>query len=148
MGDKINRRFKKLGPGLVAGLVDRAVAAITSQMGRRCAPRSRRIVDRGKDRRMVSVERFQELRFVATENRVEITRPGRTASKKLSLVLTNLSSPAVGSAAGRLQNAWLWRSRPVRKLDDPAALLAEIIDAINDLDKAAQNPRFQMKSWW
>jgi len=135
MGDKITGAFKKLGPGLVAGLSIGAVAAITSQMGSVV----RAVAEIGDAAKIagVSVERFQELRFVATENRVEIDAL-TDGLKELSLRADEFVVTGGGSAADAFKRLGYGAADLSRKLDDPAALFAEIIDRINDLDKAAQ----------
>lgn len=135
MGDKITGAFKKLGPGLVAGLSIGAVAAITSQMGSVV----RAVAEIGDAAKIagVSVERFQQLKFVATENRVEIDAL-TDGLKELSLRADEFVVTGGGSAADAFKRLGYGAADLSRKLDDPAALFAEIIDRMNDLDKAAQ----------
>ncbi|MFT6535426.1 MAG: hypothetical protein ACJAQU_000318 [Loktanella salsilacus] len=135
MGDKITGAFKKLGPGLVAGLSIGAVAAITSQMGSVV----RAIAEIGDAAKIagVSVERFQQLKFVATENRVEIDAL-TDGLKELSLRADEFVVTGGGSAADAFKRLGYGAADLSSKLDDPAALFAEIIDRMNDLDKAAQ----------
>ena len=135
MGDKIGAAFKKLGPGLVAGLSIGAVTAIVDQMGNVV----RSVAEIGDAAKIagVSVERFQQLKFVATENRVEIDAL-TDGLKELSLRADEFVVTGGGSAADAFKRLGYGAADLSRKLNDPAALFAEIIDRMNDLDKAAQ----------
>lgn len=135
MGDKITGAFKKLGPGLVAGLSIGAVTAIVDQMGNVV----RSVAEIGDAAKIagVSVERFQQLKFVATENRVEIDAL-TDGLKELSLRADEFVVTGGGSAADAFKRLGYGAADLSRKLNDPAALFAEIIDRMNDLDKAAQ----------
>ena len=135
MGDKITGALKKLGPGLVAGLSIGAVTAIVDQMGSVV----RSVAEIGDAAKIagVSVERFQQLKFVATENRVEIDAL-TDGLKELSLRADEFVVTGGGSAADAFKRLGYGAADLSRKLDDPAALFAEIISRMNDLDKAAQ----------
>ena len=135
MGDKIGATFRKIGPGLIAGLSIGALTAAVTQLGS-VVKGIAQIGDQAKIAGL-SVEKFQQLKYVGDQNRVEVDAM-IDGLKELSLRADEFVTTGGGSAAESFRRLGFSASELSSKLSDPAALFAEIIDRLNDLDQAAQ----------
>lgn len=85
----------------------------------------------------VGIEAFQELKFVAEQNRVSVD--GLTDGlKELNLRADEFIETGGGSAAEAIRRLGFNAEKLKDKLKDPSALFTEIIGKLQDFDKAAQ----------
>lgn len=85
----------------------------------------------------VGIEAFQELKFVAEQNRVSVD--GLTDGlKELNLRADEFIETGGGSAAEAFRRLGFNAEKLKDKLKDPSALFTEIIGKLQDFDKAAQ----------
>ncbi|WP_085032254.1 phage tail tape measure protein [Ensifer aridi] len=128
-------RIKNLvagGAGFVTGLV--SAASVTAL--REAASAIASIGDEAR-RAGLDVKSFQELKFVAEQNRVGIDAL-TDGIKELNLRADEFIVTGGGSAAEAFQRLGYSAEDLKRKLEDPADLFTEIIGRLGDLDKAAQ----------
>ncbi|MQW73862.1 tail tape measure protein [Sinorhizobium medicae] len=128
-------RIKNLvagGAGLVTGLV--SAASVTALRDAASAIAS--IGDEAR-RAGLDVKSFQELKFVAEQNRVGIDAL-TDGIKELNLRADEFIVTGGGSAAGAFQRIGYSAEDLKTKLKDPAELFTEIIGRLGELDKAAQ----------
>lgn len=85
----------------------------------------------------VSFKRFQELKFVADQNRVSVDAL-TDGLKELSLRADEFIQTGSGSGAEAFQRLGYDAEDLAKKLEDPSALFLEIIGRLGQLDKAAQ----------
>lgn len=85
----------------------------------------------------LSSKAFQELSYVAEQNRIEVDALV-DGMKELNLRADEFIVTGKGSAAEAFQRLGYGADELKRKLADPSALLVEIIDKLQQLDKAAQ----------
>ncbi|MGZ2442029.1 phage tail tape measure protein [Sinorhizobium medicae] len=128
-------RIKNLvagGAGLVTGLVSAAsVTALRDAAGA--------IASIGDEARRagLDVKSFQELKFVAEQNRVGVDAL-TDGIKELNLRADEFIVTGGGSAAEAFQRLGYSAEDLKQKLEDPADLFTEIIGRLGELDKAAQ----------
>lgn len=121
--------------GFLGGFLAGGVAGIVSQIGR-VANSIAQVGDEAK-RAGVSVEAFQEWKFVAEQNRIGIDQM-TDGLKELNLRADEFIDTGKGSAAEAFQTLGYGAADLKKKLEDPSALLLEIIDRLGKLDKASQ----------
>lgn len=121
--------------GLVGGVVAGAFASITSNVGQVIAGIAQ-IGDEAK-RSGLSAEAFQEWRFVAEQNRVGVDALV-DGFKELSLRADEFMVTGGGSAAEAFKRLGISGADLAEKLKDPSALMVELIERMEGLDKAAQ----------
>jgi hypothetical protein len=121
--------------GFVGGIVGGGVAGVVSQIGR-VANGIAQIGDEAK-RAGVSVEAFQEWKFVAEQNRIGIDQM-TDGLKELNLRADEFVQTGKGSAAEAFMRLGYTAEELKKKLADPSALLLEIIGRLGAFDKAAQ----------
>lgn len=85
----------------------------------------------------LSFKRFQELKFVAEQNRISIDAL-TDGLKELSLRADEFIQTGSGSGAEAFQRLGYNAEELAKKLEDPSALFLEIIGRLGQLDKAAQ----------
>lgn len=85
----------------------------------------------------LSLQSFQEWTFVAEQNRIGIDAMV-DGFKELSLRADEFATTGKGSAAEAFQRLGYGAEDLKTKLQDPSALMLEIIDRVGQLDKAAQ----------
>jgi hypothetical protein len=134
-GDSILATFKKLGPGIIAGLSVGALAGVTRNLGR-IVTETAQIGDEAK-RAGVSVRALQEWSFVGKQNRIGIDQIV-DGLKELNLRADEFVITGKGPAAEAFARLGFGATELKRKLKDPSALLLEIIGRMEGLDKAAQ----------
>ncbi|MDX0523260.1 tail tape measure protein [Sinorhizobium medicae] len=128
-------RIKNLvagGAGLVTGLV--SAASVTALRDAASA-----IASIGDDARRagLDVKSFQELKYVAEQNRVGVDAL-TDGIKELNLRADEFIVTGGGSAAEAFQRLGYSAENLKQKLEDPADLFTEIIGRLGELDKAAQ----------
>jgi hypothetical protein len=125
--------------GLGAGIAG-AIAGIGFQeVVQRVADTAKSIAKIGDEakRAGLSSRAFQELGYVASQNRIEVDAL-TDGMKELSLRADEWITTGGGSAAEAFQRLGFSAAELKTKLADPSALLAEIIDRVKTLDRAAQ----------
>lgn len=133
--DKIGGLFKSFAGGLVAGVVAGGVAGIVSQL-RDVAGGVASIGDEAK-RAGVDVKSFQELKFVAEQNRIGVDSL-TDGLKELSLRADEFVITGKGSAAEAFQRLGFSAEDLKEKLKNPSALFTEIVGKIGKFEEAAQ----------
>lgn len=132
---KIGAYGKAAVGGFLGGLVAGGIAGIISQIGQ-VANSVARVGDEAK-RAGVSVEAFQEWKFVAEQNRIGIDQM-TDGLKELNLRADEFVQTGKGSAAEAFMRLGYGAADLKKKLEDPSKLLLEIIDRLGKFDKAAQ----------
>lgn len=132
---KLAGSLKSFGAGLLGGFAAGGVSGIVSQIGQI----TRGIAEIGDTakRAGVSVRAFQELKFVAEQNRIDV---GALADglKELQNRADEWITTGSGPAAEAFQRLGYTASELAEKLKDPSALLVEIIGRVQKLDQAAR----------
>lgn len=118
--------------GAIGGLAAGSIVATLRDTARGIA----QIGDEAK-RAGVSVRAFQEWKFVAEQNRIGIDQM-TDGLKELNLRADEFVQTGKGSAAEAFQRLGYNAEDLKKKLEDPSALLLEIIDRLGKMDKAAQ----------
>ncbi|MGO4836260.1 phage tail tape measure protein, partial [Rhizobiaceae sp. 2RAB30] len=126
---------KNFGAGLFAGIAAGGVAGIVSQIGQ-VANGIAQIGDEAK-RAGVSAKAFQEWKFVAEQNRIGVDAL-TDGLKELNLRADEFVQTGKGSAAEAFQRLGYSAGDLKKKLEDPSALMLEIIDRLGKMDRAAQ----------
>lgn len=125
---------KSIKGGVAAAIVAASGAAIAS--ARNVAREVANIGSEAK-RAGVSVKAFQELRFVAEQNRIDVDAMV-DGLKELNLRADEFVVTGKGPAAEAFQRLGFGAYELSRKLKDPSALLVDIIRKMQRLNKAAQ----------
>ncbi|MEO9630965.1 MAG: hypothetical protein ABJG14_11055 [Sulfitobacter sp.] len=134
-GDSILATFKRLGPGLVAGLSVGALAGLTRNIGQ-VVKEVASIGDAAKTAG-VDIEAFQELKFVGDQNRIGIDAM-TDGLKELSLRADEFVVTGGGPAAESFRRLNLSASQLAEGLKKPDILFEDIIRKMEGLDDAAQ----------
>lgn len=132
---KIGAYGKAFVGGLVGGIAAGGIAGLVSQI-RQVASSVAQVGDEAK-RAGVSVEAFQEWKFVAEQNRIGIDAMV-DGLKELNLRADEFVQTGSGPAAEAFQRLGYGADELKKKLKDPSALMLEIIDRLGQMDKAAQ----------
>ena len=128
-------RIKSLAGG-AAGLITGIVSASTVAVIRDAAGAIASIGDEAR-RAGLDVKSFQELKYVAEQNRVSVDAL-TDGIKELNLRADEFIVTGGGSAAEAFQRIGYSAEDLKRKLEDPADLFTEIIGRLGELDNAAQ----------
>ncbi|EYD73608.1 Methyl-accepting chemotaxis protein [Rubellimicrobium mesophilum DSM 19309] len=121
--------------GLAVGAIATATAAITA--GVHEAVKSLASLGDEARRAGVSVETFQELKFVAEQNRIDVDAL-TDGLKELSLRADEFIQTGAGSAAEAFGRLGFGAEDLSERLKEPSELLLEIIGRLEDFDRAAQ----------
>lgn len=132
---RVGGAMKKFGGGLLAGVAAGGIAGIIGQIGE-IAGSIATIGDEAK-RAGVSVKAFQELKFVAEQNRIGVDQL-TDGLKELSLRADEFAVTGKGAAAEAFGRIGFGATDVAKKLKDPSELMLEIIGRLGKLDKAAQ----------
>lgn len=132
---KIGTFGKSLIAGFAGGLVAGGVAGMVSQIGQ-IANAVASVGDEAK-RAGVGVEAFQELAYVARQNRIGVDAL-TDGLKELNLRADEFIVTGAGSAAEAFTRLGYTAEELNEKLKDPSALFTEIIGKLKQLDQAAQ----------
>ncbi|ATE84661.1 tail tape measure protein [Sinorhizobium phage phi2LM21] len=122
--------------GGAAGLATSVISASTVAVVRDAANAIAAVGEEAR-RAGVGVEAFQELKFVAEQNRVAVDAL-TDGLKELNLRADEFIETGGGSAAEAFQRLGYSADKLKDKLKDPSALFTEIIGKLQDFDKAAQ----------
>ncbi len=128
-------RIKSLAGG-VAGVVAGIVSASTVAVVRDAASAIAAVGDEAR-RAGLDVKSFQELKFVAEQNRVGVDAL-TDGIKELNLRADEFILTGSGSASEAFKRLGLGADDLKKKLKDPSALFTEIIGKLQHFDKAAQ----------
>lgn len=136
---RIGDTFANLGKGFGAGIIGALSVAGLEQIVQRVADVAKGVASIGDEakRAGLSTKAFQELGFVASQNRIGVDAL-TDGMKELSLRADEWITTGGGPAAEAFQRLGFSASELKTKLADPSALLSEIIDRVQKLDRAAQ----------
>ena len=126
---------KTMAAGLGAGLVAAAAAGVTGSLND-IVKGIAQVGDEAK-RAGLSAQAFQEWQFVAEQNRIGIDAV-IDGFKELNLRADEFIVTKAGPAAEAVKRIGYDALSLERALEDPSELMLEIIDRMEDLDKAAQ----------
>lgn len=132
---RVSGLMKNFGVGFLGGLTAGGVAGVVGQLGS-VASGIAQIGDEAR-RAGVSATAFQEWKFVAQQNRIGIDQM-TDGLKELNLRADEFVQTGKGSAAEAFARLGYSAADLKTKLQDPSALLLEIIDRLGKFDKAAQ----------
>lgn len=124
-----------LAGGVIAGLSVAGLQQIVGQIGK--VAESVANVGSAAKRAGVDVKSFQELSFVADQNRISVDAL-TDGLKELNLRADEFISTGKGSGAEAFQRLGFSASQLRTKLKTPSELLIEIIGRLQQLDRAAQ----------
>lgn len=127
------------GKGLVGGIAGGLAASGLQEILGRVNELAKGVANVGNEakRAGLSTRAFQELKFVAEQNRIEVDALV-DGMKELNLRADEWIVTGSGPAAEAFQRLGYGADELKRKLADPSALLVEIIGRLETLDKAAQ----------
>lgn len=128
-------RVGQFSKAFAAGAITAGFAAMST--GARRAVRSIAEIDRQAKRAGLSIETFQELAFVSQQNQIGIDNLV-DGFKELSLRADEFIVTGAGPAAEAFQRLGFDAEDLKRRLEDPSELFLEIVDRLEDLDRAAQ----------
>jgi len=131
--------LKSFGKGLIGGIVGGLAIGGLDQIISRVGDLAKNVASIGNEakRAGLSTRAFQELGYVAEQNRIEVDALV-DGMKELNLRADEFVITGKGSAAEAFQRLGYSAQDLKRKLADPSALLVEIIGRLEHLDKAAQ----------
>ncbi|WP_421360298.1 hypothetical protein [Agrobacterium rosae] len=135
VGTKIGNYGKAFGAGLLGGIAGVGISGIISTLGT-VAKNVAQIGDEAK-RAGLSIQAFQELKFVAEQNRIGVDSLV-DGIKELNLRADEFVATGGGSAAEAFGRLGYSADQLKTKLKDPSALFTEIIGKLGELDRAAQ----------
>ncbi len=124
-----------LSKAFAAGAIAAGMAAITQ--GSRQAVRSIADLERAASRAGLSVTAFQQIKFVAEQNRIDIGAM-IDGFKELNLRADEFISTGAGPAAEAFRRLGYDARDLERRLEDPTELFLDLVDRLEDLDRAAQ----------
>lgn len=124
-----------LAKGFLGGLAAGGIAGVVAGIGQ--VANSVAAVGDEARRAGVDVEAFQELRYVAEQNRIGVDAL-TDGLKELNLRADEFIVTGKGSAAEAFQRLGYDADTLKKKLADPSALFSEIIGKLGQLDQAAQ----------
>lgn len=135
MGSRVARIGKNMAAGFIGGLVAGGVMGILGRGG----DLARGIAEIGDEARRagLGVEAFQELKYVAEQNRIGVDAL-TDGIKELNLRADEFIVTGSGSAAEAFARLGYDAETLSLKLKDPSALFTEIIGKLGHLDRAAQ----------
>ncbi|UXT48171.1 phage tail protein [Agrobacterium tumefaciens] len=127
------------GKGLLGGIAGGLAVSGLEEIIGRVGEVAKSVANVGNEakRAGLSTKAFQELSYVAEQNRIEVDALV-DGMKELNLRADEFIVTGKGSAAEAFQRLGYGADELKRKLADPSALLVEIIGKLETLDKAAQ----------
>lgn len=145
-GQRMEKKLSKLGKGaaqvginlskgLLGGLVAGGIAGSVAAIGQ-IADQVARVGDEAK-RAGVDVEAFQELKYVAEQNRIGVDAL-TDGLKEMNLRADEFIATGKGSSAEAFQRLGFSAEELNRKLAEPSKLFTEIIGKLKQFDQAAQ----------
>ncbi len=135
----VNSGLSNIGKGLVGGIVGGLAIGGLDQIIGRLGSVVKGVADVGRESRRagVSTKSFQELSYVADVARVPVDAL-TDSLKELSIRGDEFAMTGKGGGADAFQRLGYSAAQLKDKLRDPSALLTEIFDKVQRLDKAAQ----------
>lgn len=130
-----SQRMGNFGRAFAAGAVAAGVAAITTQVTR--AIDSMAELGAMADRAGLDAEAFQEWSYVAEQNRISVDAL-TDGFKELSLRTDEFVTTGAGPAAEALERLGFTADELAVAIENPTALMDDLIDRMRDLDRAAQ----------
>ncbi|MDW9626498.1 tail tape measure protein [Sinorhizobium meliloti] len=123
------------GKAFAGGVIAAGIAGITSVLNEAVASTA----ELGRQARMagVDVEAFQELKFVAEQNRIGVDAL-TDGLKELNLRADEFITTGAGSAAEAFQRLGYSSDELAKKIKNPSELFVEIIGRMQAFDRAAQ----------
>ncbi|MGK7661955.1 MULTISPECIES: hypothetical protein [unclassified Marinovum] len=128
-------RIGAFGKAFAVGAVATGMAAFTK--GATSAVKSMAEIDQQAKRAGLSVTAFQELKFVSEQNRIDVDAMV-DGLKELQLRADEFVETGKGSAAEAFQRLGYDARELKRRLEEPEELFLDIVDRMEDLDRAAQ----------
>ncbi|XKM39130.1 D-alanyl-D-alanine carboxypeptidase family protein [Rhizobium ruizarguesonis] len=127
------------GKGLLGGIAGGLAVGGLDQIIGRVGELAKGVAEVGDMAKMagLKVKDFQELKYVAEQNRIPVDAL-TDAMKELSLRADEWIKTGSGSGAESFQRMGYSAQELARKLEDPKALLLDIIDRMQRLDSAAR----------
>lgn len=134
-----SKSLSAFGKGLIGGVAGGLAIGGLDQIISRVGDVAKGVANIASEakRAGLSSKAFQELKFVAEQNRIEVDALV-DGMKELNLRADEFITTGKGSAADAFQRLGFSAQELKRKLADPSALLVEIIGRLEQLDKAAQ----------
>ncbi|PYE80812.1 hypothetical protein [Pseudoroseicyclus aestuarii] len=132
---KISNSIGGLAKGAVAGVFAGALAAVTTQL-RATVSGIAAIGDEAR-RAGLDLDRFQELKFVAKQNRIGVDSLV-DGMKELQLRADEFITTGTGAGADAFARLGLGAEYLKRRLEDPSELMLEIVDRLEGMDRAAR----------
>jgi muramidase (phage lysozyme) len=135
IGKGLNAALSAFGGGFAGALIGGGLSGVIANLGEI----SRGIAEVGDKAKMtgLSNKAFQELAFVASQNRIEVDALA-DGMKELQLRGDEWIKTGSGGGAESFQRLGFSATELASRLKDPSALLVEIIRRVQTLDKAAQ----------
>lgn len=124
-----------VGKAFVAGTIATGMAAITK--GANTAVRGLAELDRQAKRSGLSVTAFQQLKFVAEQNRIDVDQM-IDGLKEMQLRADEFAVTGAGPAAEAFKRLGYGARDLEKQLEDPSEMFLELIARMEDLDRAAQ----------
>lgn len=139
MDSVMSGALKSFGKGLIGGAIGGLAIGGIDQIVSRISDIAKGVASIGNEakRAGLSSKAFQELSYVAQQNRIEVDALV-DGMKELNLRADEFIVTGKGSAAEAFQRLGYSAQELKRKLQDPSALLVEIIGHLQQLDRAAQ----------
>lgn len=136
---KVSASVMNFGKAFAGGLVGGVVAAAFSSFSTNIAGVIRGIAQVGDEakRSGLGIEAFQEWKFVAEQNRIGVDQLV-DGFKELNLRADEFIATGAGPAAEAFARLGLTGAALGEKLKDPSELMLEIVDRLEEMDKAAQ----------
>ena len=128
-------RIGAFGKAFAAGAVTAGIAAITTGATR--AIRSMAEIEQQANRAGLSVQAFQELKYVSEQSRIDVDAM-IDGLKELQLRADEFVVTGKGSGADAFRRLGYDARDLARRLEEPEELFLDIVDRLEDMDRAAQ----------
>ncbi|KEP68521.1 hypothetical protein DL1_11380 [Thioclava dalianensis] len=135
----VSMKIGSFGKALAGGLIGGAIAAAFAGLSSNISETVRGIAEIGDEakRSGLSLQSFQEWKFVAEQNRIAVDSL-TDGFKELSLRADEFVTTGQGSAAQSFQRLGFSATDLKKRLKDPSKLMLEIVKRMQSFDKAAQ----------
>jgi len=136
---RVNTSMKAMMAGFAGGVIGGAATGLFAGITSDIQGTVKGIAEIGDEAKKagVSVQAFQEWRFVADQNRISVDAL-TDGLKELSLRADEFVTTGAGSGAEAFARLSFTADELAEKLKDPSALMLEIIGRLQGFDKAAQ----------
>lgn len=138
--DRIPASVKGLGGAFLGGMVGGLALGGIDQMGRSIAAATKEVANLRNEasRAGVSTSVFQEWKFLADQNRISIDAL-TDGFKEMHLRAGEFFLDGSGAGAAAFQKLGYSAEDLKRKLEDPSALMTEILGKLNNFDQAGRS---------